>query len=350
MSAFDPDTWARESAEIARRLATAGAALAALGDVEVGTSARDAVYADGKVRLWRYRPIAKPAGLPPVLIVYALVNRPCVLDLQPDRSAIRGLLQAGLDVYLLDWGSVDRSDRWTTLGDYVCRHLDGAVRHVRDAHGDVDLLGVCQGGTLALCYAALEPANVRRLVTMVTPVDFHTPENLLARWARALDVDRLVDTLGNVPGELLNATFLALMPFRLTLGKYVALADDADDPAALATFLRMEKWIFDSPDQAGEAFRQFVKDFYQRNALATGTLEIDGRPVDLKRVTMPLLNVYATRDHLVPPSASRPLGRLAGSRAYAERAFPGGHIGIYVGARARDLPGELAKWLGGPPG
>jgi polyhydroxyalkanoate synthase len=350
MNAPDRDAWTREWAETAARLAAAGGALAGLGDVAVGTSARDEIHADGGVRLWRYRPIAKPAGLPPVLIVYALVNRPYVLDLQPDRSTIRGLLQAGLDVYLLDWGTPARADRWTTLGDYVCRHVDRAVRRLRAEHGAVDLLGVCQGGTLALCYAALEPDNVRRLVTMVTPVDFHTPENLLARWARTLDVDRLVDTLGNVPGEFLNATFLALRPFRLTLGKYVALADIADDPAALANFLRMERWIFDSPDQAGEAFRQFVKDFYQRNALAAGTLEIDGRRVDLRRVTMPVLNVYATRDHLVPPSASRPLGRLVGSRAYAERPFPGGHIGVYVSAKARELPGELANWLAAPAG
>lgn len=345
MIAFDPQRWARDVEETGRRLARAGQHLAGLGDVAVGATPRDEVYADGIVRLWRYRPIAAAAGRAPVLIVYALVNRPYVLDLQPERSTIRGLLQAGLDVYLLDWGYPRAADRWTTLADYVLRHLARAVRQVRAAHGDVDLLGVCQGGTLALCYAALEPDTVRRLVTMVTPVDFHTPDNLLAKWARAIDVERLVDTLGNVPGELLNGTFLALLPFRLTLGKYLALADDADDPAALATFLRMEKWIFDSPDQAGEAFRQFVREFYQRNALVAGTLELDGRRVDLRRITMPVLNVYATRDHLVPPSASRSLRGLVASREYEERSVPGGHIGIYVGAKARELPAAVAQWL-----
>jgi polyhydroxyalkanoate synthase len=343
------DAWLREAAETVRRLGEASRALHALGDVSVGTTPRDRVYADGRVVMWRYRSLAKPRGLPPLLIVYALVNRPYVLDLQPDRSLIRGLLEAGLDVYLLDWGTPDRGDRWATLDEHVCGHVDRAVRHLRAEHGAVDLLGVCQGGTLALCYAALEPANVRRLVTMVTPVDFHTPENLLAKWARTIDVDRLVETLGNVPGELLNATFLALMPFRLTLAKYVALADDADSPAALETFLRMEQWIFDSPDQPGETFRRFVREFYQRNAFVTGGLELGGRRVDLKRVTMPLFNVYATRDHLVPPSASRPLGRLAGSPAYEELAFPGGHIGIYVSAKARELPGTLAAWLSAGP-
>jgi polyhydroxyalkanoate synthase len=348
MSAPDVDAWLREATTFGERLARASRELAALGDVDVGTAARDAVYADGKVVLWRYRSIAKPSGQPPLLIVYAMVNRPYVLDLQPDRSLIRGLLNEGVDVWLLDWGTPDRSDRWTPLDDYVCRHVHRAVEHLRAAHGAADLLGVCQGGTLSLCYAALEPANVRRLVTMVTPVDFHTPENLLSKWARGIDVDRLVDTLGNVPGELLNATFLSLMPFRLTLAKYAALADDAGDPAALANFARMERWIFDSPDQPGEAFRAFVTQFFQRNALVAGTLELGGRRVDLARVAMPVLNVYATRDHLVPPSASTPLGRCVGSRKYREIAFPGGHIGIYVSARSLELPGRIAAWLGAP--
>lgn len=307
------------------------------------------MYAEDKLVLYRYRPLAKPAGLSPVLIVYALVNRPYMLDLQPDRSLIRGLLEAGLDVYLVDWGYPERADRWLTLADYVTGYLDRCVEHVRGVHGDVSVLGVCQGGTLALCYAALEPAKVGRLVTMVTPVDFHTPENLLSKWARGIDVARMVDSLGNVPGELLNLAFLSLMPFRLTLQKYVALVDAADDPAALANFMRMEKWIFDSPDQAGEAFREFVQAFFQRNALVANTLEIGGRRVDLSRVTMPLHNVYALQDHLVPPSASRPLGRLARSRDYSELPFAGGHIGIYVSARAKQLPGALAAWLAAHP-
>jgi polyhydroxyalkanoate synthase len=327
----DPAKWLEEAAEFQRRTAQAAATLAQLG----------------KLALYRYRSLAKPAGLPPVLVVYALVNRPYMLDLQPDRSLIRGLLESGLDVYLLDWGHPDRGDRWRTLADHVTGSLHRCVERVRAEHGELTLLGVCQGGTMALAYAALEPANVGRLITMVTPVDFHTPENLLTKWARDVDFDALVASFGNVPGELLNAAFLALMPFRLGIQKYLALVDGADDPAAVANFVRMEKWIFDSPDQPGETFTEFMQACYQRNALAAGTLELDGRRVDLRRVTMPVLNVYATQDHLVPPSASRALARLVGTRDYEELPFEGGHIGIYVSSRARRLPGLLAAWLAG---
>ena len=338
----------REITEFQRRAALCAATLARLPPVTLGSCERDVVQREDKVTLYRYRSRARPAGLPPLLIVFALVNRPTVLDLQPDRSLIRGLLDAGLDVYLLDWGSPDRADRELTLADYVLGYLHRALARVAADHGAVDLLGVCQGGTLSLMYASLEPARIRRLVTMVTPVDFHTPENLLSKWARGLEVERLVATFGNVPGELLNFTFLSLLPFRLTLHKYLALVDGADDPAALANFLRMEQWIFDSPDQAGAAFGEFVTGLYQQNRLAAGTFELAGRRVDLKDVSMPVFNIYATQDHLVPPSAARPLARLVGTNRYEELAFEGGHIGIYVSSRARALPAAIARWLARP--
>ena len=337
----------REVAEFQRRAALCAATLARLPPVTLGSCEREVVQREDRVTLYRYRSRARPAGLPPLLIVFALVNRPTVLDLQPDRSLIRGLLEAGLDVYLLDWGSPGRADRGLTLADYVLGYLHRALARVVADHGAVNLLGVCQGGTLALMYAALEPARIRRLVTMVTPVDFHTPENLLSKWARGLDVERLVATFGNVPGELLNFAFLSLLPFRLTLHKYLALIDGADDPAALANFLRMEQWIFDSPDQAGAAFREFMTGLFQQNRLVAGTFELAGRRVDLKQITMPVFNIYATQDHLVPPSAARPLARLTGSAHYQELAFEGGHIGIYVSSRARTLPATIVRWLAG---
>jgi polyhydroxyalkanoate synthase len=142
--------------------------------------------------------------------------------------------------------------------DVICeRH------NLRHNLPSINVLGICEGGTFSLCFSALHPDRVKNLITMVTPVDFHAGESMLSHWGRNIDVDLLVDTLGNVPGELLNWVFLSLKPFRLTGQKYVDLVDILDDPQKVKNFLRMEKWIFDSPDQAGEAFRQFVKDFFQ---------------------------------------------------------------------------------------
>ena len=329
------------------RLATGVGLLRDLEKVAPGGTPRESIHREDKLTLYRYRPERPRPGLGPLLIVYALVNRPTMTDLQEDRSLIRGLLAAGLEVYLVDWGYPDAGDRDLTLDTYVNGYLDRCVAEVSARHDGVpvNLLGICQGGTLSLCYAALHPERVARLVTMVTPVDFQTPDNLLGTWARELDVDLLVDTMGNIPGSWLNWVFMALKPFRLSGQKYVDLVDLVDDPDAVRNFLRMERWIFDSPDQAGEAFRQFVKACYQQNALVEGTLELGGQRVDLGAVTMPLLNVYATADHLVPPAASQALAGLVGSDDYTEYAFRGGHIGIYVSSRARKVPAEIADWL-----
>ncbi len=170
---------------------------------------------------------------------------------------------------------------------------------------------------------------------MVTPVDFHTPENMLSHWMRGVDTDLFVDTLGNVPADLMNWCYLTLKPVRLNQQKYIGLVDILDDKVELENFLRMEKWIFDSPDQAGEAFRQFIKDFYQGNKLVKGGLKIGDGDVALSNITVPVLNIFAEQDHLVPPSASRVLGDHVGTDDYTQLAFKGGHIGIYVsGPRA----------------
>jgi polyhydroxyalkanoate synthase subunit PhaC len=338
----------RELAELQRRFSTGLQTLRAAADVSFGCSAKELVYRDDKLRLYRYRALAERMAGPPLLIVYALVNRPYMMDLQPDRSVIRRLLELGLDIYLIDWGDPDGADRYLDLDDYINRYIDGAVSHMLSTHGiaAVNMLGVCQGGTFSLCYAALRPDRVRNLITMVTPVDFHSEDNLLAKWARGLDIDALVASHGVVPGEVLNAAFVALMPFRLLQQKYVNFLDIAEDQAQVDNFMRMEKWIFDSPDQAGEAFRQFVRWFFQENRLMNGTVTIGGQHVDLQRITQPILNVYGKLDHLVPPSASVPLEHLTGSRDYSALPFNVGHIGMYVSARSqKELPQAIAHWL-----
>ncbi len=342
------DTLIEDTVRVQRQLGAGLQTLQSLGDTDFGATPREEVWRDGKTVLYRFRGEGTPTGNAPLLICYALVNRPYMVDLQADRSLVRNLLALGDDVYVIDWGYPDRSDRFLTLEDYIERFLGGAVDHLCERFGidAVDLLGVCQGGAFSLCYAALHPDRVRNLITMVTPVDFHTPDNMLANWTRELDVDLFVDTLGNVPADMMNLCYLTLKPWRLFVQKYVGLVDILDNRKAVEDFLRMEKWIFDSPDQAGEAFRQFIKQFYQGNGFVRGGIVIGGQEVHLGMVEMPVLNIYAEQDHLVPPSASRPLRDLVGSEDYQELSFRGGHIGIYVSGRAqKEVPAAIHDWL-----
>lgn len=343
-----PDQLAEEAATLQRKLGAGLDTLRSLDDVHYGVTAKEEVWRDGKVVLYRFRGEKPPTAKVPLLICYALVNRPYMVDLQDDRSMVKNLLALGQDVYLIDWGYTDRSDRFLTLEDYIERFIDGAVDHLREASGQdrINLLGICQGGAFSLTYSSLHPDKVRNLITMVTPVDFHTDDNMLSNWIQELDIDRFVDTLGNVPADLMNLCYLTLKPYRLFVQKYVGMVDILDDRKAMEDFLRMEKWIFDSPDQAGEAFRQFIKQYYQGNGFVNGGIDIGGREVDLGFVDMPVLNIYAEQDHLVPPSASKPLKDLVGSDDYSEISFRGGHIGIYVSGRAqKEVPSAIHDWL-----
>jgi polyhydroxyalkanoate synthase len=323
-------------------------------DIEIGVTPRDVVYQEDKVVLYHFKPVVEqPLGIP-VLIVYALVNRPFMVDLQEGRSLVANLLKLGLDIYLIDWGYPTRADRWLTLDDYLNGYVNNCVDFICEQHklDKINLLGICQGGTFSLCYSSLYPEKVKNLVVMVAPVDFHQPNTLLnmrggcTLGADAIDVDLMVDALGNIPGDFLNLEFLMLKPQQLGIQKYLDFPEIVDSEDKLLNFLRMEKWIFDSPDQSGEAYRQFMKDFYQSNKLIRGEVMIGDRSVSLANVTMPVLNLYADKDHLVPPASSLALQQYVGTQDYTTQGFPVGHIGMYVSGKVqRDLPPVIANWL-----
>ncbi|MCG8351690.1 MAG: class III poly(R)-hydroxyalkanoic acid synthase subunit PhaC [Chloroflexales bacterium] len=351
---FQPDDVIRELTELNKKMLSGVKILSALhhDDVQVGTTPKEPVYREDKLVLYRYTPMVEKPFSIPILIVYALVNRPAVADLQQNRSLVRNLLMQGMDVYLIDWGYPSRSDRWLTLDDYINGYIDNCVDVLRERHklDKINILGICQGGSFSLCYAALHPDKVKNLTVMVAPVDFHADQGanngLLNVWGRTLDVDLMVEAMGNVPGEFMNFGFLMLKPLQLNIQKYTDMIDMMGDEEKLLNFLRMEEWIFDSPDQAGEAFRQFVKDFFQENKLIKGEVVIGDRQVDLGKITMPVLNIYAEQDHLVPPASSRALEKYVGTKDYTVCAFPVGHIGMYVSGKAqRDLAPTIANWF-----
>jgi polyhydroxyalkanoate synthase len=233
------------------------------------------------------------------------------------------------------------------MNEYINGYLDDAINVVRNASAQqaITIMGICQGGTFSVIYSALHPGKIKNLVTLVTPIDFHTPGDMLSKWARHLDVDAIVDNYGNIPGELLNTGFEMLKPM-LKTSKYVSILNSVDKEEQLLNFLRMEYWIADSPNQAGECFRQFIKDLYQQNKLVKGTMQLGNKTIKLEDIKMPLLNIYAEQDHLVPPAASIPLNNLVGSADKCLTKFAGGHIGVFVGSRSqKELAPGIALWL-----
>jgi polyhydroxyalkanoate synthase len=317
-------------------------------DTGIAQTPYDIVYEEDRVKLKHYQPTAAVQLKRPLLVVYALINRETMLDLQPGRSVVKTFQDAGIDLYMVDWGYPTRKDKYLTIDDHVNGYMDNIVDFIRTRHqvDKINLMGICMGGTFSVIYAALHSEKLKNLVTTVTPTNFDTDQGLLHIWMKNVNADRMVDTFGNMPGDFLNFGFLLLNPARLMIDKYVGFLEGMDNKAFVENFIRMEKWIFDSPDVPGETFRQFVKDCYQNNLLIQNEMEVGGRRVDLKNITMPLLNFYGKYDHLVPPAACELLTRNVGSRDTQDVCLDTGHIGIYVSSKCqREFAPKIAAWL-----
>ena len=351
---------ARELAEIERKVATGMKQLTSMKDedVDIGSTDKEIVYEREMWRLYHYKPLVDKKDIHPVpmLIVPPLINGYEVADLQPDRSLVRNFLREGIDVYLINWGYPKRCDMYLDWSDYVCDFIDDAVDQVRTRHtlDKVNLFGICQGGTMSTCYSALNNDKVRNLVLTVTPIDFQRnlvpgkPHvGLLFQMGKTANVDLMRDAFGLIPADVLNVSFLMAAPFTLMFGKYADTLDILENREATLNFLRMEKWLFGGPGVSGAAYKTLVKNLLQGNELVKGEFALDGEKVNLKNLTMPVLNIYAERDHLVPPACTTALGEHVGNKdAYEELCIKTGHIGIYTGgASQKILAPHASKWL-----
>ena len=317
-------------------------------DTAIATTPYDVVYEEDRVKLKHYQPVTETQVQTPLLVVYALINRETMLDLQPGRSVVQSFLNQGIDLYMIDWGYPTRKDRFLSIDDHVNGYMDNVIDYIRHKHKvpNVNLMGICMGGTFSVIYASLHPKKIKNLVTTVTPTNFDTDQGLLHIWMRDLNLDRMVDTLGNMPGDMLNLGFLLLNPARLMIDKYVGFLEHMDNKKFVENFIRMEKWIFDSPDVPGETFRQFITDCYQQNLLIQSKMKVGDQIVDLKKLTMPLLNFYGKFDHLVPPEACELLTSRVGSKDTEDISLDTGHIGIYVSSKCqKEFAPKIFNWL-----
>ena len=319
-------------------------------EVEVGMTPADVVYKFKDIKLLHYKPMTERQEPVPILIIYALINRPYILDLQPDRSVVKFLLQNGYDVYLIDWGEPKEKDHLWKIDDYVNTFIDRIVDYVTDESGldQISILGYCMGGTLSTIYTALHPEKVKNLMIMAAPIYFETDESLLHVWANPdyFNVDLVVDTLGNIPPDFLNGGYAFLDPVGNNYSKYLKFIENVDNDAFVRMFLRMEKWINDGIPLAGETFREFLKYGYQQNLLVQNKWKINGETVNLKKIDMPILTIIGQYDNLVPPTATKPLLDYVGSTDKKEILLPTGHIGLSVSSKShRELWPKVVDWL-----
>jgi polyhydroxyalkanoate synthase len=347
---FNLDSSFKEYQDLQKRIVKATELLLNPPDVAVGTTPHEVVYTEGKMKLLHYHSSVQNTQDVPLLIIYALINKPYILDLQPDRSVIRTLLAEGFDVYMIDWGTPTEGDKYITLDDYINWYINDAVDFIREEHGldSISVLGYCMGGTLSVMFTAIHPEKVRNFILMAAPLDFEADQGLLKTWSQKeyFDPDKLVNTVGLVPGEFLNFGYLLLDPVNNLYSKYLKFIDKVEDEKFIEMFFRMEKWIDDGIPLAGEAFREFIRKLYQENQLVNNELRLNGNSVNLKNIDMPLLSLVAEYDHLVPKESSMSFNDLVSSRDKDMIMFPTGHIGLSVSSATHTkLWPDVAKWL-----
>jgi poly[(R)-3-hydroxyalkanoate] polymerase subunit PhaC len=316
----------------------------------VGVTPKDVIYSRGTLRLYHYRPMTDEVYRVHVVFVMSLVSKPFILDLTFGQSFIQYMLAQGFDVFMVDWGIPRPEDKHLKLDDYVLDFMPRCFAEVQKATGEEDfsILGYCMGGQLALMYGGIfHDAPIKNLVTAATPVDmegmglfrhFSNP-----RW---FDVDRLVDAVGNIPPDFMLRSFEMLRPMDRWMS-YLRLIDNLWDPVFVYGYRVMYKWTNEQIPFAGEAYRQMIRELMWENKLMKNTLTLDGRRVDTKAITSPVLNVMAQHDHIAPHAATKPLLEIVGSQDKEDVLLKGGHVSLVAGKNAvgRLWP-KVAEWLG----
>lgn len=318
--------------------------------VKKGATPSEVVYEQDRLELLHYKTDKPPKFKTPLVFVFALVNRPYILDLLPGKSVVEHFVKAGFDTYLINWGAPTHADRHLTMDDYVNGYIYDVVEYLcRECRTEqVNMLGYCMGGTMSAMYTALHPQTVKNLILMAAGIDFSTRDGLINAWSdsRSFDVDAFVEAYGNCPAEFLQGMFLMLKPVSNLIEKPLALLERLEDERFVDEYFTMETWLNDNIAVPGEVFREFVKYLYQGNMLVKGKLPVGLRTVDLKQITCPVLNLMASRDDLVPCAQSEPFNDLVGSTDRKTMKIEAGHIGLAVGSKAqRQLWPEVCQWL-----
>lgn len=320
----------------------------ALEEINLEMTPYEVVYTEDKVRLLHFSPSVPLQVKTPLVITYALINRFHILDIHPKKSWIRNLLNQGFDIYLIDWGTPTQIDRHLGFDDYVNGYMDNCIDFAmkESASNKVSLQGYCTGGTLATVYASLYPKKVENLILTAPVIDGRRDSTVVGNLAKHIDVDKLTETMGNMPPEFMYYVFSILKPFEQGFEKYLNFFKNIHNKEYVENFIRVEKWLTDTPPIPGDLFRQWIKDVYQENLLINNQMYVGGKQVNLKNISMPVITQVAVGDHLVSPECSMPIHYAISSTDKTLRIYATGHVGMIASSfsQRKVLP-ELGEWI-----
>jgi polyhydroxyalkanoate synthase subunit PhaC len=341
--------------------------------VETGATPREVVWTKNRACLYRYRSAENGGGKRrgvPILLLYGFVLKPYILDLVPGNSLVEHLVQEGFDVYLFDFGISSAEDSGLSLEDLVLDYIPGAIQEVLKASdaAEISLFGHSQGGTLSAMYASLFPGPpLKNLVLFSAPTEF-APRHpgLFGLWTLGtrnsgtfFDPAVVPRFWGNLPTDFASEIIQLAAAWQATGvsnaarpfgGAYDATLLKARELAtrevAMHSWLAVCKWVDDAAPFPGETFRRWVKDFYQRDELVKGRVQLRGNRVDLSNITCAVLNVSGKWDYVVPSSQTTATTALAQSTDKESVSLDAGHVGMLVGpAAAASVWPLVRKWL-----
>ena len=312
-----------------------------------GVTPYEVIAEHGKARLRYYRARGTPHATP-LLVVYALIKRPYILDLQSGSSLVETLVHNGFEVYLIDWLPPAQADTWRGFDAYVNQDLRNSVQTVQAHSGtkEISLLGYCFGGLLGTLYAALFPDTIKNLIALTTPYDMHKQDIALARLLAQIDPELIVKVYGNCPAWMMKLNFTSMSPVHHFLNKHVSLYRNKERAGFAETFVLFERWMNSDVPLAGQVFRELAGEICQRNLLAHGQFNVGGQRVNLKNIRCPVLNIVGEHDDVVHPQASLPLAAATASDDTHTLLFPAGHLGVIVSSSAhKKLWPQAIAWL-----
>ncbi|MDA1089842.1 MAG: alpha/beta fold hydrolase [Proteobacteria bacterium] len=309
----------------------------------------DVFWRDGATRVLDYGPQHTNKGdknAMPVLVVPSLINRGYILDLTVQRSLMRYLASVGLRPFLVDWGMPGAEEKNFDLTSYICWRLEPIADEIFDATGQAPaLLGYCMGGLLTLALAHRRPDRVAALAFLATPWDFHAGPKapILMLEAMAPGINTMIDQLGALPVDVLQAMFSSLDPY-LTANKFRRFSTLQEDSDKAREFIVLEDWLNDGVPLVGKVARECLMGWYLDNAPAKGTWKVDGEAVLPEAIKAPSLVIIPEDDHIVPPGSATALAdAIPGA---TRKSLAAGHIGMVAGGRAKTiLYKPLGQWL-----
>jgi polyhydroxyalkanoate synthase len=286
---------------------------------------------------------ASDAG-PALLIAPAPIKRCYIWDLAPAVSVVRRCRQQGMRVYMAEWTThADQATRQFGIADFADRLLTACVNAIEAETGQrqVILAGHSLGGTLAAIYSCLHPERVRSLVLLEAPLHFARDAGKFAGAVAATpDAGFIEHTFGQVPGSFLNIVSVASAPAEFQWQRLMDFLFCASNRNALATHMRVERWMHDEFPLPGRLFVEVVELLYRRDQLMQGKLCVAGRQVGPRNLNAPLLCVVDPHSAIIPPQSILPFHEAAAAPRKKLLHYRGDvgvgvqHVGVLVGASA----------------